>query len=232
MPIVYGLPAPELFESADRGEVVLGGCVVGFPGEDPTHACKACGTRFNADGRQVGGQTVIVRYLWDYYHRTGHKTAFMIEVPADQVVDWTFPDRATQPREEYIAGHLERSAVLAGRFPGTVAPGHVACIVSATGEVIEAFVDPWMPYASLWNGDSPLLRLGSLNSIQQTPKEHAGLGSEQTHSRPSSLHAAAGSAGVRKAAGQVARGPRSTLPVSLRQKGAPTFRAAIDAGGE
>jgi len=48
VPIVYGLPAPELFASADRGEVVLGGCVVGFAGDDPTHACKACGARFLA----------------------------------------------------------------------------------------------------------------------------------------------------------------------------------------
>lgn len=162
VPIVYGLPAPELFESAERGGVVLGGCVVGFDGEDPTHACKACGARFNAEGRQVGSQTVIVRYLWDDYHRAGHKMAFVIELAADQVVDWTLPDRVTQSREEYVAGYLERSSVLAERFPGTVVPGHVTCIVSATGEVIEAFVDPWMPYASQWNGDSPLLRLGVL----------------------------------------------------------------------
>ena len=29
IPIVFGLPAFELFEAAERGEVALGGCVVG-----------------------------------------------------------------------------------------------------------------------------------------------------------------------------------------------------------
>jgi len=27
VPIVYGLPGPELFERAERGEVILGGCM-------------------------------------------------------------------------------------------------------------------------------------------------------------------------------------------------------------
>lgn len=44
LPIAYGLPAPELFEAADRGEVALGGCVV----EEAEHACTGvdCGLRF------------------------------------------------------------------------------------------------------------------------------------------------------------------------------------------
>ena len=40
IPIVFGYPIPETFEAADRGEVILGGCVVW--GEDPTHRCSAC----------------------------------------------------------------------------------------------------------------------------------------------------------------------------------------------
>ena len=37
LPIVYGMPGPGLLDAADRGAVVLGGCVV----EDgqPTHEC-------------------------------------------------------------------------------------------------------------------------------------------------------------------------------------------------
>ncbi len=35
--IVYGMPGSELFEAADRGEVVLGGCVIGD--DDPAYAC-------------------------------------------------------------------------------------------------------------------------------------------------------------------------------------------------
>lgn len=39
VPIVYGYPDAELFEAADRGEVALGGCVIGE--NDPTHQCEA-----------------------------------------------------------------------------------------------------------------------------------------------------------------------------------------------
>jgi len=40
VPIVYGLPGPELQEAARRGEVLLGGCIV-RPGQ-PTMACLHC----------------------------------------------------------------------------------------------------------------------------------------------------------------------------------------------
>jgi poly(ADP-ribose) glycohydrolase ARH3 len=39
--IVYGMPGHELFEAAERGEVVLGGCIVDW--DQPTAACTACG---------------------------------------------------------------------------------------------------------------------------------------------------------------------------------------------
>jgi hypothetical protein len=45
LPIVYGLPTPELFERASLGEVSLGGCVV-F-GTDPGWLCSDCGNRFD-----------------------------------------------------------------------------------------------------------------------------------------------------------------------------------------
>lgn len=41
--IAYGFPSPKLFEAADRGEVVLGGCIVGRPGGDPDRRCTECG---------------------------------------------------------------------------------------------------------------------------------------------------------------------------------------------
>jgi hypothetical protein len=41
LPIVFGYPMPETFAAAERGEIVLGGCVVW--GEDPTHRCGSCG---------------------------------------------------------------------------------------------------------------------------------------------------------------------------------------------
>jgi len=40
VPIVYGFPGPDMFEAANRGDIVLGGCTL-FP-DSPTHSC-ACG---------------------------------------------------------------------------------------------------------------------------------------------------------------------------------------------
>jgi hypothetical protein len=40
--IIYGLPDMELGMAAERGEVVLGGCIVGD--ESPDYECRRCGT--------------------------------------------------------------------------------------------------------------------------------------------------------------------------------------------
>lgn len=40
VPIAYGFPGPEMFEAAERGEIVLGGCMLDR--DDPTHSCE-CG---------------------------------------------------------------------------------------------------------------------------------------------------------------------------------------------
>ena len=42
--ILYGYPTREASERADRGEVSLGGCVVGD--ESPKWECRTCGTRW------------------------------------------------------------------------------------------------------------------------------------------------------------------------------------------
>jgi len=48
--IVYGLPGPEMFEAAERGEILLGGCVIGP--DSPTTGCPACGHRFSTRGER------------------------------------------------------------------------------------------------------------------------------------------------------------------------------------
>ena len=48
IPIVYGMPAPDLQEQAERGEVKLGGCVV--TDEDPDLYCNDCGSEFYQEG--------------------------------------------------------------------------------------------------------------------------------------------------------------------------------------
>jgi hypothetical protein len=42
--IVYGLPGPELADAAERGELALGGCVIGD--DDPNLQCSACGNEW------------------------------------------------------------------------------------------------------------------------------------------------------------------------------------------
>lgn len=39
LPIVYGLPGPDLFEAAERGEVALGGCELSF--DNPLWRCSS-----------------------------------------------------------------------------------------------------------------------------------------------------------------------------------------------
>jgi hypothetical protein len=45
VPIMYGLPGPEMMEAANRGKIALGGCCVGD--RDPQQECKACGVQFD-----------------------------------------------------------------------------------------------------------------------------------------------------------------------------------------
>jgi len=44
--IVYGLVGWEVGEAADRGEVVIGGCLISD--DSASHHCKACGWEFKA----------------------------------------------------------------------------------------------------------------------------------------------------------------------------------------
>jgi hypothetical protein len=38
--ILYGYPSSEMFEASERGEIILGGCLVGP--ESPAYECRAC----------------------------------------------------------------------------------------------------------------------------------------------------------------------------------------------
>jgi hypothetical protein len=48
IPILYGLPLDEACDAAKRGEIALGGCLVGP--DQPTQACASCGERFRERG--------------------------------------------------------------------------------------------------------------------------------------------------------------------------------------
>lgn len=58
--IVYGYPLGDDFEREQRGEIVLGGCVIGP--ESPTHVCRACGENFGRlrkDSKSLGGAAFV-----------------------------------------------------------------------------------------------------------------------------------------------------------------------------
>ena len=40
--ILYGMPTEDAFEASERGEFVLGGCVIGD--ESPDFECRGCGS--------------------------------------------------------------------------------------------------------------------------------------------------------------------------------------------
>ena len=47
VPIVYGLPGPELVEEADRGAIILGGCCVIVDAPMANVGCTACDTEWH-----------------------------------------------------------------------------------------------------------------------------------------------------------------------------------------
>lgn len=47
VPILYGLPTPGAFDAAARGEIALGGCVIGL--DDPNRRCLSCGHSWRQD---------------------------------------------------------------------------------------------------------------------------------------------------------------------------------------
>ncbi len=53
--ILWGMPMPEAYEAARRGELVLGGCVV--TDDDPAWQCSECGgRRSNSSTEAAEGQ--------------------------------------------------------------------------------------------------------------------------------------------------------------------------------
>ncbi len=47
--VVHGYPSTESFEAADRGDLVLAGCLLPDDGEGYNRQCTACGHRWGLD---------------------------------------------------------------------------------------------------------------------------------------------------------------------------------------
>jgi hypothetical protein len=55
VPIMYGLPGPEMTDASIKGEIVLGGCVIS--GHDPIWLCRECGVRWDGEGSTEDAET-------------------------------------------------------------------------------------------------------------------------------------------------------------------------------
>jgi len=100
--ILYGMPAPDGMDRAERGEIVLGGCVVSD--DDPQLACRDCGSLWS--GLQDGTKTEISKKFAEYFAH------WKIELPpgAEDAADrgtifkagWTINYLFGCDREKYV----------------------------------------------------------------------------------------------------------------------------------
>lgn len=100
--ILYGMPAPEAVEQAQRGEIVLAGCVVSD--HDPERACRECASLWSSS--QDGTTTDISKKFAEYFAN------WSIELPpgAEDAKDrgtifkagWTINYLFGQDSENYI----------------------------------------------------------------------------------------------------------------------------------
>ena len=113
---------------------------------------------------------VVVRWIWEEYRDEPGRRAFVVEVPAGGAEAW-LDDVDSDRAHEYWTQVAQVSLSL----PGAVTPGHVTCIVDGMGAVLESWVHPMFPYSGLWNGYSPLRRLGvvvpSLHDVAAIPED-------------------------------------------------------------
>ncbi len=52
VPIAYGYPGPQMWEAVDRGEIVLGGCII--EPDNPQWRCLSCSTDLPAKAKTRG----------------------------------------------------------------------------------------------------------------------------------------------------------------------------------
>ena len=132
VPVIYGLPTEEAFESARRGEIALGGCIVDF--DNPTIACTSCGwdNRYNFDhfieaqSQKNGGLATALTEL-----SAGAKTSHWIWYIFPQIGLGTSP----QARRFAIGSADEAVAYLRHRNLGTA---YLECLLEVAKFISES----------------------------------------------------------------------------------------------
>ena len=59
VPILYGMPAGDAMEQAERGEIVFAGCLVGGP--DPRLSCRLCLVQFDFESPELASHGTVRR---------------------------------------------------------------------------------------------------------------------------------------------------------------------------
>lgn len=129
VPVVYGLPTEEAFESARRGEIALGGCIIDF--DNPTLACTSCGwnNRYNFDhfieaqSQEQDGLTAALNQL-----SAGKKTSHWIWYIFPQIGLGSSPPA----RKFAIRSTDEATAYLRHRQLG---PAYLECLVEVVNYI-------------------------------------------------------------------------------------------------
>ena len=98
---------------------------------------------------------ILVRWFWPDCHLASGQPAFIVEIPADRMVEVD----GDRPERE-VSSYLRRVEELASMMPGSVTEGHVTCVIAATGALLRAYENPAMPYSGLWNAYNPLQSVG------------------------------------------------------------------------
>ena len=132
VPVIYGLPTEEAFESARRGEIALGGCIIDF--DNPTIACTSCGwdNRYNFDhfieaqSQKNGGLATALTEL-----SAGAKTSHWIWYIFPQIGLGTSP----QARRFAIGSADEAVAYLRHRNLGTA---YLECLLEVAKFISES----------------------------------------------------------------------------------------------
>ena len=132
VPVMYGLPTEEAFESARRGEIALGGCIIDF--DNPTLTCTSCGWdnsyNFNhfieAQSQKRGGLATALAEL-----SAGAKTSHWIWYIFPQIALGTSP----QARRFAIGSLNEATAYL--RHP-ELGPAYMECLMEVVKFVSES----------------------------------------------------------------------------------------------
>lgn len=146
--VAYGYPSDEMINRAERGEILLGGCVVAQGA--PASGCGDCGTRWKVEEDTEGPPLSTAGYAWI-------ASESLAGIPSEfEVLVDEFNNLASRPIPPLLADHQTLESMLPGPLQDPGAGEHwykevdieVAC--SGTCRDLLLAEDDWTP-VSVWS---------------------------------------------------------------------------------